>query len=108
MLSGLHHRDQSSTKIQNPSSKEAPNPNLQKPTCIVLCDFSAVGLSWALGAGAWDLFGAWSLVVGAFRFGVPSRTLTSNLTLRTRPLCVLSYGDNWCARPVTLRNSALI
>ena len=25
--------------------------------------------------------------------GVPSRTLTDNLTLRTRPLCVLSYGD---------------
>ena len=25
--------------------------------------------------------------------GVPSRTLTSNLTLRTRPLCILSYGD---------------
>ena len=25
--------------------------------------------------------------------GVPSRTLTSNLTLRTRPLCALSYGD---------------
>jgi len=23
----------------------------------------------------------------------PSRTLTGNLTLRTRPLCVLSYGD---------------
>ena len=27
------------------------------------------------------------------RNGVPSRTLTGNLTLRTRPLCVLSYGD---------------
>ena len=26
--------------------------------------------------------------------GVPSRTLTSNLTLRTRPLCALSYRDN--------------
>src|ERR1700741_1574127 len=25
--------------------------------------------------------------------GVPSRTLTSNLALRTRPLCALSYGD---------------
>ena len=25
--------------------------------------------------------------------GVPSRTLTSNLTLRTRPLSALSYGD---------------
>ena len=25
--------------------------------------------------------------------GVPSRTLTGNLTLRTRLLCVLSYGD---------------
>ena len=25
--------------------------------------------------------------------GVPSRTLTSNLTLRTRPLCILSYED---------------
>jgi hypothetical protein len=25
--------------------------------------------------------------------GVPSRTLTSNLTLRTRLLCALSYGD---------------
>ena len=24
---------------------------------------------------------------------VPSRTFTSNLTLRTRPLCILSYGD---------------
>ena len=75
--------------------------------------------------------------------GVPSRTLTSNLTLRTRPLCALSYEDNesnsrpvsstglhpplsrsagplellrvqefeilkWYARPVTLRNPALI
>ena len=41
--------------------------------------------------------------------GVPSRTLTSNLALRTRPLCALSYGDeNWYARPVTLRNPALI
>ena len=25
--------------------------------------------------------------------GVPSRTLTGNLTFRTRPLCDLSYGD---------------
>ena len=25
--------------------------------------------------------------------GVPSRTLTDNLTFRTRPLCILSYGD---------------
>src|SRR5947209_5718513 len=25
--------------------------------------------------------------------GVPSRTLTDNLTLRTRSLCALSYGD---------------
>ena len=41
--------------------------------------------------------------------GVPSRTFTSNLTLRTRPLCILSYGDkNWYARPVTLRIPALI
>ena len=41
--------------------------------------------------------------------GVPSRTLTSNLTLRTRLLDRLSYGDeNWYARPVTLRNPALI
>ena len=24
--------------------------------------------------------------------GIPSRTLTGNLTLRTRPLCGLSYG----------------
>ena len=27
------------------------------------------------------------------KIGVPSRTLTGNLTLRTRPLCALSYGD---------------
>ena len=27
------------------------------------------------------------------QIGVPSRTFTSNLTLRTRPLCVLGYGD---------------
>jgi len=27
------------------------------------------------------------------RNGVPSRTLIGNLTFRTRPLCVLSYGD---------------
>ena len=27
------------------------------------------------------------------KIGVPSRTLTDNLTLRTRPLCALSYGD---------------
>ncbi len=27
------------------------------------------------------------------RNGVPSRTFTSNLTLRTRPLYALSYGD---------------
>ena len=41
--------------------------------------------------------------------GVPSRTLTDNLTLRTRPLYALSYGDRaWYARPVTLRNPALI
>ena len=26
-------------------------------------------------------------------FGVPSRTLTSNLEFRTLPLCALSYGD---------------
>ena len=38
----------------------------------------------------------------------PSRTFTGNLTLRTRPLCALSYGDNWCARPGTLRIQALI
>ena len=27
------------------------------------------------------------------KIGVPSRTFTSNLTLRTRSLCDLSYGD---------------
>ena len=27
------------------------------------------------------------------KIGVPSWILTDNLTLRTRPLCVLSYGD---------------
>ena len=27
------------------------------------------------------------------KIGVPSWALTSNLTLRTRPLCALSYGD---------------
>src|SRR5438105_7774497 len=32
------------------------------------------------------------------RNGVPSRTLTGNLTFRTRPLCVLSYGDQKTAR----------
>src|ERR1043166_350816 len=43
------------------------------------------------------------------RIGAPSRTLTSNLTLRTRPLLCLSYRDEtWYARPVTLRNPALI
>jgi hypothetical protein len=31
--------------------------------------------------------------------GVPSRTLTDNLTLRTRPLCVLSYGDKMVGVP---------
>jgi hypothetical protein len=40
--------------------------------------------------------------------GVLSRTLTDNLTLRTRLLRVLSNGDKWCARPVTLRIPALI
>lgn len=41
--------------------------------------------------------------------GVPSRSLTDNLTLRTRRLYTLRYGDeNWYARPVTLRNPALI
>src|SRR5262245_50551542 len=43
------------------------------------------------------------------KIGVPSWTLTGNLTLRTRPLYKLSYGDeNWYARPVTLRNPTLI
>ena len=80
------------------------------------------------------------------KIGVPSRTLTGNLTLRTRLLCGLNYGDKesnpwpvsstgshpalseiynkmkglgrsiyfafrgskWYARPVTLRNPALI
>ena len=36
-------------------------------------------------------FGIWNLELCN---GVPSRILTSNLALRTRPLCVLSYGDN--------------
>ena len=41
--------------------------------------------------------------------GVPSRTPTSNLTLRTRLRCVLSYGDpKWSACRVTLPDSALI
>ena len=40
--------------------------------------------------------------------GVPSRTLTDNLTLRTRLICVLSYGDKLVRGPVTLRNPALI
>ena len=30
--------------------------------------------------------------------GVPSRTLTGNLTLRTRLLCALSYGDKRLVR----------
>ena len=41
--------------------------------------------------------------------GVPSGTLTGILTLRTRPLCALSYGDGkWSACRVTLPDSALI
>src|SRR5262245_56553171 len=39
----------------------------------------------------------------------PAGLSPATLTLRTRPLCALSYGDkNWYARPVTLRNPALI
>ena len=47
-------------------------------------------------------------------FAIANCNLTDNLTLRTRPLCALSYGDKeswsskWYARPVTLRNPALI
>src|SRR5258705_9045005 len=38
--------------------------------------------------------------------GVPSRTLTGNLTLRTRPLCALSYGDKESnSRPVSSTDS---
>ena len=83
------------------------------------------------------------LVSYAPEIGIPSRILTGNLTLRSRPLCGLSYGDKesnswpvsstgsrpaiagnigpldllrvqefeileWYARPVTLRNPALI
>ena len=41
--------------------------------------------------------------------GVLSRILTDNLTLRTRPLCDLSYEDEiWSARPVMLRIPARI
>ena len=43
------------------------------------------------------------------KIGVPSWIPTDNLTLRMRPLCVLSYGDeSWYARRVTLPIQALI
>ncbi len=34
------------------------------------------------------------LLLNHTRDGIPSRTLTGNLALRTRPLCFLSYGDS--------------
>ena len=37
--------------------------------------------------------------------GVPSRIFTDNLTLRTRPLYVLSYGDNESNIPIGLNSN---
>ena len=39
---------------------------------------------------------------GGVKIGVPSRILTGNLTLRTRRLCGLSYGDKSITPPVGL------
>jgi hypothetical protein len=44
-----------STKFQAPTSREAPNFNIQIMTCAF----------FALKLGAWNFFGAWMLALGA-------------------------------------------
>ena len=97
-----------------------PNPKIQIPKKLLIPISKArnswlphvlltAALDWPFEI--WSLGFVWSLEFGcwSFRNGVPSRTFTSNLTLRTRLLYELSYGDeNWYARPVTLRIPALI
>src|ERR1051326_4788389 len=71
------------------------------PALPLACQTSALLLSYAPGIGAGErsrtvvsaLARPHSAVEPNPRNGVPSRTLTSNLPFRTRPLCVLSYGD---------------
>ena len=72
------------------------------PSLPLACQTSALLMSYAPnGNGAGErnrtvvsaLARPHSAVEPHPRNGVPSRTLTSNLTLRTRPLCALSYGD---------------
>ena len=71
------------------------------PSLPLACQTSALLMSYVPENGAGErsrtvvsaLARPHSAVEPHPRNGVPSRTLTGNLTLRTRPLCVLSYGD---------------
>ena len=63
MLTGLHHRDKRIERVNGVAPSSQP----------------------------WQ--GRILLLNHTRENGVPSRTLTDNLTLRTRLLCVLSYGD---------------
>ena len=71
------------------------------PSLPLACQTSALLMSYAPKNGAGErsrtvvsaLARPHSAVEPHPRNGVPSRALTDNLTLRTRPLCALSYGD---------------
>ena len=70
------------------------------PALPLACQTSALLLSYApeIGAGERSRTVVSALArphsaVEPHPRGVPSWNLTNNLTLRTRPLCVLSYGD---------------
>ncbi len=71
------------------------------PALSLACQTSVLLLSYApkIGAGERSRTVAsasarpHSAVEPHPQIGVPRRTFTSNLTLRTRLLCVLSYGD---------------
>ena len=95
MLAGLHHRD------RNGEGRRICTSDLMHVThplwLTELCPQEMVGAKRAARFTS-RVSNERSAVELRPRNGVPSRNLTSNLMLRTHPLCDLSYEDKIGAR----------
>src|SRR5438105_9497166 len=56
------------SKLQAPSSREAPSPNAKEPSAAPNGSVQAI-LSQVMGFGSWCFSGAWVLVLGALFTG---------------------------------------
>src|SRR6266568_6823563 len=74
-----------SSKLQTPSSKEAPGPKDQTPSSKLQRSSNLQPRSAGRGLelGTWDFFGVWSLVFGVLRIGTSQELGIWSLVFRS-------------------------